>query len=150
MISSLLMIVEVTLFFGDLDLDMGIGLSLTVMLVMYTMYQSINESIPKTAYLKFIDIWIGCCLFIPFIVFFIQIGWKLFRPAVPSTRKKTEVLEENKKFISNDLETTADVDNNCPRVQSRVKSLLKWFVPTLTLAFILGYSFSAMCLYDLH
>ncbi len=54
---SLLMIAEVTLFFGDLDLDMAIGLSLTVMLVMYTMYQSINESIPKTAYLKFIDIW---------------------------------------------------------------------------------------------
>jgi hypothetical protein len=51
------MIAEVTLFFGDLDLDMAIGLSLTVMLVMYTMYQSINESIPKTAYLKFIDIW---------------------------------------------------------------------------------------------
>ena len=71
---SLLMIAEVTLFFQESDLDMGIGLSLTVMLVMYTMYQSINDSIPKTAYLKFIDIWIGCCLFIPFIVFFIQVS----------------------------------------------------------------------------
>ena len=68
------MIAEVTLFFQESDLDMGIGLSLTVMLVMYTMYQSINDSIPKTAYLKFIDIWIGCCLFIPFIVFFIQVS----------------------------------------------------------------------------
>jgi len=53
--------------------DMAIGLTLTVMLVMYTMYHSIIAAVPKTAYIKYVDVWIGCCLMLPFLVFFIQV-----------------------------------------------------------------------------
>jgi hypothetical protein len=69
-----LFIAEVTLFFNKQDLDLAIGLSLTIMLVMYTMYQSISQSLPQTAYLKFIDIWLMFCLLVPFFVFVVQVS----------------------------------------------------------------------------
>jgi hypothetical protein len=52
---TLLIITEITLQFDDSKTELAAGLSLTIMLVMYTMYQSISESLVKTAYLKMID-----------------------------------------------------------------------------------------------
>ena len=68
---------EATLFFKKEDSDLAIGLSLTIMLVMYTMYQSISLTLPATAYLKFIDIWMIFCLLLPFLVFVIQVFAKI-------------------------------------------------------------------------
>jgi hypothetical protein len=56
---------------------MAIGLSLTIMLVMYTMYQSISQTLPVTAYLKFIDVWLIVCLLLPFFVFVVQVFAKI-------------------------------------------------------------------------
>jgi hypothetical protein len=53
--STLLIIAEITLYFDEDKTEVAIGLSLTIMLVMYTMYQSISDSLIKTAYLKMID-----------------------------------------------------------------------------------------------
>ncbi len=39
--------------------------------------QSISHSLPKTAYLKMIDIWLMFCLLIPFGIFMIEIVWQL-------------------------------------------------------------------------
>ena len=75
---SLLVISQLTLFFDDNQTEMAIGLSLTIMLVMYTLYQSINAALTMTAYLKMIDIWLLFCLFVPFIIFLIEVSW-LFR-----------------------------------------------------------------------
>ena len=41
------------------------------------MYQSVQDSLPKTAYLKLIDIWLMFCLFVPFLVFLIQLMTKV-------------------------------------------------------------------------
>ncbi len=64
------------------------GFSLTIMIVMYTMYQSISADILKTAYLKMIDVWLIFCLSVPFVVFMIQISWKLTK-----TTKTAKVLD---------------------------------------------------------
>lgn len=74
---SLVVIVEVTLFFDDTKLDLSVTLSLTIMLVMYTLYQSISFTIPKTAYLKLIDYWLIFCLLTPFLIFIIETAWFL-------------------------------------------------------------------------
>jgi carbon starvation protein CstA len=66
-----------TLFFKKQDLDFAIGLTMTIMLVMYTMYQSISSSLPQTAYLKFIDYWLMFCLMVPFFVFVVQVLMKM-------------------------------------------------------------------------
>jgi hypothetical protein len=66
-----------TLYFKKQDLDFAIGLTMTIMLVMYTMYQSISQSLPQTAYLKFIDVWLIFCLMVPFFVFVVQVFLKM-------------------------------------------------------------------------
>ena len=69
---SLLAIVEMTLLFDESKQDMAVTLSLTVLLVMYTFYQSLSESIPKTSYIKLIDIWLIFCLLVPFATFLVE------------------------------------------------------------------------------
>ena len=86
LIFSLLIVTEVTLFFNDEHLHPAIGLTLTVMLVMYTMYQSILDSMTKTAYLKLLDYWLLFCLLMPFTTFVTEVYW-LLRPKAISSIK---------------------------------------------------------------
>jgi hypothetical protein len=74
---SLLIIVEATLFLDDSNLEIAVTLSLTTLLVVYTLYQSIALTVPKTAYLKFVDYWLIFCLLTPFFIFLIQNAWYL-------------------------------------------------------------------------
>jgi hypothetical protein len=74
---TLLIIAEITLHFDETKTELAIGLSLTILLVMYTMYQSISGSLIKTAYLKMIDYWLLFCLLMPFVIFMIEIYWLL-------------------------------------------------------------------------
>jgi hypothetical protein len=78
---TLLIIAEVTLQFDEPRTELAVGLSLTIMLVMYTMYQSISEALVKTAYMKMIDYWLLFCLLMPFIIFMIEIYWLLLKRA---------------------------------------------------------------------
>ena len=72
-----MVIAEFTLFFKKSDLDVAMTLSLTIMLVVYTMYQSISQMLPQTAYIKFVDIFLIFGLLVPFSVFLIQILSKI-------------------------------------------------------------------------
>ena len=78
---TLLIIAEITLQFDESRTELAVGLSLTIMLVMYTMYQSISEALVKTAYMKMIDYWLLFCLLMPFIIFMIMIYWLLLKRA---------------------------------------------------------------------
>ena len=70
---SLLVLVILTLYLDESKLDIAVSLSLTILLVIYTFYQSIAASIPKTAYLKLVDIWLMFILLMPFTIFVIEI-----------------------------------------------------------------------------
>jgi hypothetical protein len=78
---TLLIIAEVTLQFDQSKTELAVGLSLTIMLVMYTMYQSISAALVKTAYMKMIDYWLLFCLLTPFVIFMIEIYWLLLKRA---------------------------------------------------------------------
>ena len=67
--SFLLIITVLCVFFGEYHFETMIMVALTAMLVMYTLYLDISESLPPTAYQKMIDIWLLYCLFVPFLVF---------------------------------------------------------------------------------
>jgi hypothetical protein len=54
------------------------------------MYQSISESLTKTAYLKMIDFWLIFCLLIPFIILLTELFW-MAANARRSTRSGTLV-----------------------------------------------------------
>ena len=85
---SLLVIVEMTLFFDLSRQEVAVTLSLTVLLVMYTFYQSISTTIPKTAYLKLIDYWLIFCLLAPFVIFTITSIWYLDQTNVGKQKAK--------------------------------------------------------------
>jgi len=92
---TLLIIAEVTLQFDESKTELSAGLSLTIMLVMYTMYQSISEALVKTAYLKMIDYWLLFCLLTPFVIFMIEIFWLLERPQNINESTKGWIDNEN-------------------------------------------------------
>ena len=93
---TLLIIAELTLFFNESHLQVALGFSLTIMLVMYTMYQGASHSLPKTAFLMFIDYWLIFCIIVPFVVFLIEIAWefdhtkKVERASKILSHKRTE------------------------------------------------------------
>jgi len=127
--TSLLVIVEVTLYFEESQTEFAIGLSLTIMLVMYTLYQSINESMTKTAYLKMIDYWLLFCLLIPFVIFLIEINWLL--------RKENKVQAISKKLSS----------KNCKKTSISRKKI-QYFVSGITCIFIATYIGVAALVYQ--
>jgi hypothetical protein len=109
----------VTLYFVESQMELAVGLTLTIMLVMYTMYQSINASSTKTAYLKMIDFWLLFCLLVPFTIFMIEITWLLRR-----TKK--------------DLETKNTLANEIGKKWSN-RRIIQILVPSLTGIFIIIY-----------
>jgi hypothetical protein len=116
-------IAEVTLYFDKSQEELAISLTLTIMLVMYTMYQSINESLVKTAYLKMIDFWLLFCLLVPFTIFMIEIFWLLRRTEVNLKTENNWTEENGKKWSS--------------------RRIIKILVPSLTCIFIIIYFASA-------
>ena len=91
------------------------------MLVMYTMYQSIVETMTKTAYLKLIDYWLLFCLLVPFTTFMVEVYWFL--------RQSSKDIK-NKKWMRFDL-----------ILKQRYIQIL---FPTITILFIFFYFLAAM------
>ena len=64
----LLLLITFTTIFFDKDLfGDTIAVNLTIMLVMTTIFTSKIEELPPTSDMKMIDIWLICCLVIPFL-----------------------------------------------------------------------------------
>jgi hypothetical protein len=44
---------------------------------MYTLFQSISNTLPQTAYLKLIDYWLIFSLFVPLVIFIVHMVWEI-------------------------------------------------------------------------
>jgi len=133
---SLLVLVELTLFLDESKLDIAVTLSLTVLLVIYTFYQSIAASIPKTAYLKLIDIWLIFVLTMPFTIFVIEIIMFLDK-----TKRNRELPSPYpvKGWVASDSD---------PNLRSKsVKRMVAIGIPALSCAFIVVYFTRAVAIY---
>ena len=98
------------------------GLSLTIMLVMYTMYQSISSELTKTAYLKMIDYWLLFCLLMPFITLIVEFYWLL--------------LQDVRKIkVNNTSEHPSNLKN---------KKIIQLLIPAVTITFIVCFFISAI------
>ena len=121
------MIAEFTLYFKQSDLDVAMGLSLTIMLVVYTMYQSISQTLPQTAYIKFVDIFLMFGLLVPFSVFLLQVFSKIkARNVNDGPRRKSLVVK-----LADKLTGSAKVS-----------------IPALSLLFLLCYVLAAYVSYN--
>ena len=70
----LMIVTQLTLFVDyEEHFDGTIMVHLTTMLVMYTLYASLSSSMPNTAYLKFIDIFMLYGLVLPFVTFVCEV-----------------------------------------------------------------------------
>ncbi len=135
--ASLLVIAEITLFFEQSQMELASGLSLTILLVMYTMYQSITQSLTRTAYLKMIDYWLLFCLLIPFGIFMIEISWIFKRRKVEEKLKECWTTNEEKN-ISRKGKIKYQKKSN------KNKGMIKYFVLVITILFIIGYVSAAL------
>jgi len=124
---TLLIIAEVTLMFDESKTELSVGLSLTIMLVMYTMYQSINDSVMKTAYLKMIDYWIIYCLLMPFIIFMIEVFWLMTN------------TQNHKKPSKEFIKANKGKDDS--------RNVIKFFTYSFSFLFIIAYGFIAFLMH---
>ena len=96
----LFIISEILLFMNEEHFEATIMVSLTAMLVMYTLHQSILTQLPKTSYMKMIDIWLLYGLTIPFLVFILEVTSQMLRTRKMQfwallSRKKKKVQDGN-------------------------------------------------------
>ena len=88
-----------SLFIDQSYFDVILMSALTIMLVMYTLFQSISQSMPTTAYLKLLDYWILFGMILPFFVFVIEIANELMKSR--SRLQQSTEAEENSERIQN-------------------------------------------------
>lgn len=98
----LFLISEVLLFINEEHFEATIMVSLTAMLVMYTLHQSILSQLPKTSYMKMIDIWLLCGLTIPFLVFILEVTSEMIRHnKKQQQRKRARLVKGLRTLIPN-------------------------------------------------
>jgi len=139
--TCLLIIAEVNLFVDESHFEATIMVSLTAMLVMYTLYQGLATSLPQTAYLKMIDIWLLFCLIMPFFVFMVLVMWEL-------QKDKDGIMEWN----SNE-KSMYGTKKPSPKTKSSTmrdwcgKRCVQWFIIIFTAFFFVIYWMIAMIHY---
>ena len=105
------------------------AVSVTVMLVMYTLYQSVSTKVTATAYIKLIDVWLIFGLILPFVVFFLLVTIDHLPSPPPIS-----ISEEKPKLIW------------------KVKSTLEFFahiiLPIIILLFAASYGITAAVIYN--
>lgn len=119
----------ITLFIDESHFEATIMVSLTAMLVMYTLFQSISTNMPSTAYLKLLDFWLIFGLVMPFIIFVVEVSWELGvgeSRGVHCSEGKSMKRKRNLGF----------------------KQLTKYGIPAFTLGFILAYIFVVLSIHD--
>ena len=136
--ACLLLIAEITLYIDESHFEATIMVSLTSMLVMYTLYQSIAVSLPQTAYLKMIDVWLLFGLMMPFFVFLLEVFFELIIEIVDKKKK-----EENDK-VKSISHSSFDFSRSLKEVKagfqiSKVKKFCQIFIPVATIGFIIIY-----------
>ena len=99
----ILLMAMATLYVDESHFESTIMVSLTAMLVLYTLFQSISNTMPPTAYVKFLDVWLIFCLIMPFLIFIIEVTWELIKENEKNEVKKmyplTKPMKDKCKLI---------------------------------------------------
>ncbi|KAK7074815.1 hypothetical protein SK128_001825 [Halocaridina rubra] len=64
----------ITSFVSSAAFEVRTTMSLTTLLVMYTLYDQVDNSLPETAYIKMVDVWFFFCIFFIFAMVVIHIA----------------------------------------------------------------------------
>ena len=152
--SALLIIVTtITLFVDEKHYGSTIMVHLTTMLVMFTLYQSVSDSMPKTAYLKFIDIWLLYGIIVPFMTFVVETVLMLLSSnddienlnaneikLIPPWRK-IEVVPAFE--ITKSTEQATSMISCRKKIKAFLQRVAQVTIPLSTVTFFISYSYFA-------
>ena len=93
------------------------------MLVLYTLYQSIDKAMPVTTYMKLLDYWLIFNLAMPFITFMTIVSWEYMR------QDEDQVMD----FIEYKAFTKKS------KMKRRCKLALQIVLPLISFLFLVGY-----------
>ncbi len=117
--------------------ESNIMVSLTGMLVMYTLYQSISLTLPPTAYFKLLDYWLIFSLLMPFFIFMIEVFWEL------ELRNKVKTCDQPQKgWMASNTKTTT-------KLKPLNRKIPQVIVLVVTVLFILFYILYTIRVYNL-
>ena len=94
------------------------------------MYQGISAGVPKTAYLKLIDVWVFFCLLVPFIVFLIEFTWEV---------KKNKEEQKLCELKATQAWSDSEIKNMINRPKIIYRTQVQYLIVVLTVAFVIGY-----------
>jgi len=144
----------VTMFVHIKHVEATIMVHLTAMLVMYTLFQAISISLPKTSYIKMIDIWLLFGLVLPFFAFTLSILEEL---VVQKMEDDNEKLSQGDQQSSHNQDRRISkisplprtvINKRSPRSAQAVIHLLgRRMLPIITAAFCSLYCLVAAFLY---
>ena len=152
--SALLMILTtITFFVDEKHFDVTIMVHLTTMLVTYTLYDGVSASMPKTSYLKFIDIWLLYGLIVPFMTFVVEVTLRLLSVDDDEVSLKENVIRVNQVQSQMDLTMISQSPNppeeqrNSISLRKRAKTYLHYagqvMIPLVSIVFIGSYTYVA-------
>lgn len=123
--------------------EASVAVNLTSMLVLTTLFISISDGLPKTAYIKFIDIWLIVCLLIPFAEVILQ---TMICNAVQETNKTSKVMPDSKELtwtsnIGIEDKENLTLDNKKKKI---LVALAEKGLPIIFCAFIAIYFIAGM------
>ena len=154
----LMIITEITLFVDEKHFEVTVMVHLTTMLVMYTLYQGLQTIMPKTAYLKFIDIFLLYGLIVPFITFMVEVISKLLAGKEPPVDQEEDKFrnmiytspESNNLFTETKLKIALAKKNSVSK-REKIRQILEYtsekVIPIITAVFLIVYSYLAVYYY---
>ena len=133
---------------------------LTTMLVMYTLYQGLQDIMPKTAYLKFIDIFLLYGLIVPFVTFMVEVASKLLGGKENNNEKENDedklrmaiyTSPGSKGAFGTTLKQIELSKKKLVPTKEKIRRCLEYtsekVIPMLTIIFLSGYSVMAVYYY---
>ena len=154
----LIIITTITLFVDEKHYGATIMVHLTTMLVMFTLYQSVSDSMPKTAYLKFIDIWLLYGIIVPFVTFIVETILILLAvnddvDGLYATVVKLHPVQRRIQ-VAPTPESTSNREQRKMGIEVRkiTKEVIKYasqiIIPLATMTFFITYAYLAYAQYD--
>ena len=133
----LIVAAEITLFIDEIHFKATITVALTSNLVMYTLYNGIQEKLPEVSSLKLIDIWLLHGLLMPMVVFVILATNELIiesKTPKPNGTKVANSVTVTSKGSVDETDDTSTRSKTCMLI-------CKTAVPAISFIFILTFFF---------
>ena len=125
-------LLQATLFFSKEHFKTSIPVSITAMLVMYTLNNSVASKLPITSTIKFIDIWIIYGLFLHFLIIILLV--------------LIEHLPQGNNVVF--VENSKNAEIQSFRAKDAAKLFAQKVLPILEIVFIICYSVCALIIYN--